>query len=515
MEFLGHTQKARYMFGSGKNSNGSSALPTIARQNSTLRVQDFYPNPRYFQRSLTQIPWQQQQNACSLPQKAESTLSMNKKAMFSFGNTNLNSFKPAPVLQSPPISLYTSYTPNEWERFNQNNYFTSDYLRSGAEKLRLDTARMCKEADEKTQRTQSNSGKRLGERISDIVFWKNELLHEISDIASSTSELKNAKRIIEKTLVETENPLNLVRECLYIRAQKRGIEMVRDDPEKNLVKEVETIKICQDKLRGMIEKVTIQLSQNNAAQLELEKDSGNKVVAQNLDENAFQLRNLSTDISYQSGVEKINITTSVPKTWCMFTNNNIKQCQAERAASKHLCSEINTLLQKCCSDMWQQWNVTNQALADRIRELLTTKNKLQTHLSKVIQEIFDMNKSIEYLKKSIQAKQAPLQVAQTRLGTRLLRPNVESCCDPAYVWLVGEVGEITETVECLTKKLHHAENAVQDLHLLKSNLEVDINNKSHSLFIDREKCLSLRKTFPMTPICSIYTTTKPNIPIHS
>ncbi|XP_036360810.1 tektin-3 [Octopus sinensis] len=514
MEFLGHTQKARYMFGSGKNSTGTGTLPTITRQNSTLRVQDFYPNPRYFQRSLTQIPWQRQQNANSLPQRAESPLSMNKKAMFSFGNTNLNSFKPAPVHQSHPVSLYTSYTPNEWERFNQSNYFTSDYLRSGAEKLRLDTARMCKEADEKTQRTQSNSGKRLGERISDIVFWKNELHHEINNIISATSELKNAKRMLEKTLAETENPLNLVRECLHNRAQKRGIEMVHDDPEKNLVKEVETMKICQDKLQGMIEKVTIQLSRNTAAQLELQKDSGNKVVAQNLDENAFHLRNLSTDISYQSGVEKIDTTITVPETWCMFTNNNIKQCQAERASSKHLCSEINTLLQICCSDMWQQWNTTNQALTDRIKELATAKNRLQTHLSKVLQEIFDMNKSIEYLKKSIQSKQAPLQVAQTRLGTRLLRPNMESCCDPAYVWLVGEVGEITETVECLIKKLHHAENAVQDLHVLKSNLEADINNKSHSLFIDREKCLSLRKTFPLAPICSIYTITKPNIPIH-
>ncbi|CAI9726145.1 Hypothetical predicted protein [Octopus vulgaris] len=514
MEFLGHTQKARYMFGSGKNSTGTGTLPTITRQNSTLRVQDFYPNPRYFQRSLTQIPWQRQQNANSLPQRAESPLSMNKKAMFSFGNTNLNSFKPAPVHQSHPVSLYTSYTPNEWERFNQSNYFTSDYLRSGAEKLRLDTARMCKEADEKTQRTQSNSGKRLGERISDIVFWKNELHHEINNIISATSELKNAKRMLEKTLAETENPLNLVRECLHNRAQKRGIEMVHDDPEKNLVKEVETMKICQDKLQGMIEKVTIQLSRNTAAQLELQKDSGNKVVAQNLDENAFHLRNLSTDISYQSGVEKIDTTITVPETWCMFTNNNIKQCQAERASSKHLCSEINTLLQICCSDMWQQWNMTNQALTDRIKELATAKNRLQTHLSKVLQEIFDMNKSIEYLKKSIQSKQAPLQVAQTRLGTRLLRPNMESCCDPAYVWLVGEVGEITETVECLIKKLHHAENAVQDLHVLKSNLEADINNKSHSLFIDREKCLSLRKTFPLAPICSIYTITKPNIPIH-
>lgn len=236
MEFLGQTQKAKYMFGSCKNLNGSSTLPTIARPNSTIRVQDFYPVPRHFQRSLTQIPWQQQQNTYSLPKKTESTLSPNKKTVVSFGNGYMDSFKSAPNLQSPCRSLYTSYSPNEWECFNQNNYLTSDCIRRNAEKLRIDTARMCKEADEKTQRTQLHCGKRLGERISDIVFWKDELLHELDDITSATSELKNAKRILERTLLETENPLNLVRECLYSRAHKRGIEIVCDDPEEKLIK---------------------------------------------------------------------------------------------------------------------------------------------------------------------------------------------------------------------------------------------------------------------------------------
>ena len=41
-----------------------------------------------------------------------------------------------------------------------------------------------------------------------------------------------------------------------------------------------------------------------------------------------------------------------------------------------------------------------------------------------------MEKNIELLKKSIQDKQAPMQVAQTRLDIRTRRPNVELCRDP-------------------------------------------------------------------------------------
>ena len=48
----------------------------------------------------------------------------------------------------------------------------------------------------------------------------------------------------------------------------------------------------------------------------------------------------------------------------------------------------------------------------------------------VLQEIFDMEKNIEFLKKAIQDKEAPMQVAQTRLDTRIRRPNVELCRDP-------------------------------------------------------------------------------------
>ena len=41
-----------------------------------------------------------------------------------------------------------------------------------------------------------------------------------------------------------------------------------------------------------------------------------------------------------------------------------------------------------------------------------------------------MEKNIELLKKAIQDKEAPMQVAQTRLDTRIRRPNVELCRDP-------------------------------------------------------------------------------------
>ena len=65
--------------------------------------------------------------------------------------------------------------------------------------------------------------------------------------------------------------------------------------------------------------------------------------------------------------------------------------------------------------------------------------------------------------------------------------------------LVTEVCEITETVESLQMKLRMAENSLQELLRTKASLEQDLAIKNNSIFIDREKCLGMRKTFPMSP----------------
>lgn len=211
------------------------------------------------------------------------------------------------------------------------------------------------------------------------------------------------------------------------------------------------------------------------------------------------MRNQSRGIAFHNGVQRIDRTVSVPESWAKFSNDNIQRSQSERAASKQMRNEIESVLNSCANEMWQEWNSVNVALNQRIQETTDARNRLQTHLSKVLQEIFDMEKNIELLKKAIQDKQAPMQVAQTRLDTRIRRPNVELCRDPVQHRLVEEVGEISETVESLQAKLRMAENSLQELLRTKASLEQDLSIKNNSLFIDREKCLGMRKTFPMSP----------------
>lgn len=55
------------------------------------------------------------------------------------------------------------------------------------------------------------------------------------------------------------------------------------------------------------------------------------------------------------------------------------------------------------------------------------KNRIQLHLQKVQQELFDMEKHLFLLQKAIQDKSNPLKVAQTRLEARSHREGMELC----------------------------------------------------------------------------------------
>ncbi|CAG5132056.1 unnamed protein product [Candidula unifasciata] len=500
MEYLGQTQTATYMTGP-RHLTHYTQLPTIGTMQATQRSYDTYPAPSPLRRSVTTLPWRPSayyQSAMINPAIAL-TRSTIEPASTKSQLTELDAHRVPPVFTAARNALYTRYTPNDWLASNHSNYLASDRVRNGAERLRLESVRLCREADDKTKRTQNDVGKRLGERILDINFWKNELSHETDNILAETSQLLETKKNMEKFLAETANPLHIAQECLYNREKRQSVDLVHDNPEKKLIKEIDIIKRCQDKMRNAVDRANVQLSLNRAAQHELERDSTDKFVAENLDTTCHGLRNSSRGIAYHDGVHRIDNSVSVPETWAKYTSNNIRRSQSERAASKNLKNELDAIVNECNNEMWQEWNAVNVALNQRIQETTDARNKIQTHLSKVLQEVFDSEKNIELLKKAIQDKEAPMQVAQTRLETRLRRPNVELCRDPVQHRLVEEVGEITDTVDILQYKLREAENALQALLRTKAALEQDLSIKKNSLFIDREKCLTLRKTFPMAP----------------
>uniref|UniRef100_A0A673K167 Tektin n=1 Tax=Sinocyclocheilus rhinocerous TaxID=307959 RepID=A0A673K167_9TELE len=362
-------------------------------------------------------------------------------------------------------ALSTRYMPEDWFKSNRSNYRESESSRNSAERLRRDTIRMIQDKDQMTRRTQDTTSKNIGERLNDISFWRSELNHEIDNMVTEISALTDVKRRLERALAETEGPLisEAVHVILFI----------------------------------------IILRSNRAAQHELERDLSDKVTAQRIDDRCHHLRNTSDGISYYRGIDRMD--PSLPDSWSKFTDDNILHSQSERAASHKLRDEIEILLNATSNEMWDQFNSVNVSFTNRIAEMADTKNNLQTHLAKTLQEIFQTEMLIEALKKAIRDKENPLKVAQTRLEERSRRPNVELCRDNPHHRLVTEVREIEDTIHKLRERLMEAENTLQTLVKTKVALEHDLSIKANSLFLDQEKCMGTRKSFPSTPRLVGYT----------
>lgn len=509
-ELMGNTQTSTYTYMTAPRMNGlatPSFLPTIggANASASFKPYDTYPAPAPMRRSLTSMPWRSATyygvSRCdpNVPNMRGMPEMMSQRS-----KTEMDSFKVPQIFGSSRNALYTRYTPNDWNASNQTNYMTSDTVRSSAERIRMDTARLCRELNDKTSRTQGDVGRRLGDRIGDIDYWKTEVLNETDKMVTEIDALTRAKNCLEKMLVETDGPLHTSQECLYSREKRQGIDLVHDDVERALIKEVETIKKCQDEMRKLAQKASDQLALDRAAQHELERDNGDKTSALNLDNTCHQLNNSSRGIQYYDGIHRVDNTVSVPETWAKFSDNNIRRSQSERSASRDIRSLIDQLMSTVSTTLTNEWNAVNTALADRVAEYTATRNGIQAHLSKVLQEVMDMEKNIALIKMCIEEKEAPLQVAQTRLATRTHRPNIEACRDPVQHRLVEEVYEINESLEQLRAKLREAENALQHLLRTKMALERDLGVKNTSLFIDRESCLGMRKNFPMLSRVACY-----------
>lgn len=81
---------------------------------------------------------------------------------------------------------------------------------------------ICRETDEKAAQGQRESGRRLGERITDITFWRNEANNELQKLVQDAEMLADCRRGMDKAIQDIEGPLHIAQECLYQREKRQG-----------------------------------------------------------------------------------------------------------------------------------------------------------------------------------------------------------------------------------------------------------------------------------------------------
>lgn len=292
--------------------------------------------------------------------------------------------------------------------------------------------------------------------------------------------------------------MHITQQCLQLREERNGIDLVHDDAQKELIKEREVFKGVQALLQKTIEQAKEQLRLNRKAIYNLKNDAADKLTAQNIDEYARSLK--STDESLPGGSQpaRIDPNSFTTEDWQLFTKATIDAADSQLHNSKQLRSLIDGILQQVASDQIRQVEATNRALKKRIAETRSSKGKLEEHLAEVLKEISNIEDTIVEVKKAIQDKEGALKLAGTRIDIRNTRPNVELCRDPANYRLIQEVNEIVNDVTQLNHRLQLAQNSLKALCRRQLDLEEEIQIKAATLFIDEVQCMGMRESMKIS-----------------
>uniref|UniRef100_A0A8C3YUT2 Tektin n=1 Tax=Catagonus wagneri TaxID=51154 RepID=A0A8C3YUT2_9CETA len=388
------------------------------------------------------------------------------------------------------------YLADEWFQDCYARYHQAFADRDRSERQRQESRQLVAETEALAQCTQEDSTKKVGGRLQDTHCWKSELQRQVDELVAETDLLLAQKRRLERALDVTAVPFSIATDNLQCQERRQHPDLVRDCVETELLKEAELIRNVQELLKRTIMQAVSQIRLNRQHKETCEMDWSDKVESYNTDEACCRYHNQGTDVQFHPHSAKFEESASTPETWAKFTQENLYHAERERLASVNLRQLIDSVLQDTAEDLRLQCDAVNLAFGRRCEELEDARHKLEHHLRKTLREITDQEHNVAALKQAIQDTEAPLKVAQTRLYQRSCRPNVELCRDAAQFRLSSEVEELGLSLAALREKLLEAEQSLRNLEDTRMSLEKDIAVRTGSVFINRQKCMTLRARYP-------------------
>ncbi|KAA0185708.1 Tektin-1 [Fasciolopsis buskii] len=390
------------------------------------------------------------------------------------------------------------FTHEEWTYSNNLKYRSAEKEREISQGLQSECDRFMDESAKRTERTSKDVDKKIEQRIKDIKYWKSEVNKKLQDVTDETGKLNDYYIRLKKALEATEEPLHITQQCLLTREGRTGIDLVHDDAQKELYKELEVYKGVQALLQKTIEQTKEQLRLNRKTIYNLKKDATDKLKAQNIDEYALSLKATDDTLPGFSGPVGIDTRSVSNEEWQAFSTASIEEGDRQLANSHELRTLIDGILQQVSSDQKRQFAATNRALNKRISETRSAKGKLEEHLAAAMKEISNCEDVITDVNKAIEDKGGVLKLTGTRIDLRKERPNVELCRDPASYRLIQEVDEITSDVAQLNHRLKLACESLKALCRRQLDLEEEIQIKASTIFIDDVQVKGMRESILIT-----------------
>nr|CAD7430719.1 unnamed protein product [Timema monikensis] len=398
----------------------------------------------------------------------------------------------------PVVDRYsiTRFSDGEWRKMNAELVSGAGQEQHRANLLDFNSRRCAEQIAAHTDKDQLSNTRRLEQRAHDVHRWKCELERAVNLMGEELNLLEHQRQRLKTAMGVLRMPESIAGECLERRTARLEPDLVRDQVEEELIKEIALINEVRDLMSRMLTQMEEQQKINKAVKQRLEMDWSDKKEAYEIETANIGLKNTSPTILFHPGATRFADGQSTPETWEFLTRENLDLLETERNKSKDLRHILEVMLTDISRDLRVQSDRVETSLACRIVETDEARRRFENDLLQTLRRIADTEKLILDLKSAIRAQDFPMKVAQTRLNNRMGRPRAENCRDVPQFGLVDEVKSLSESVSALLGQLKQAEKTLAALLKIRSDLEKGIMVKRKTLSIDKDRCQEIRSHYP-------------------
>ena len=333
----------------------------------------------------------------------------------------------------------------------------------------------------------------------DFRFWKGKLEEFRQQFVDTIDKLDLRRRQLESHLSKIEAQLKLAQENLYDREKRHQCDLVHDDVQCELIRLIDLLTDGQRTLKDNFEQIGEHIRCSREMLREINLEASQKFHA--LIHQTAALHSTHTLPCYSNPEELQQLVPSehchadgvTYIRWCKRMQGLAQQADGILQGSRDLLLS-NRHLPALETAIVHQWQRVDDALERHVQDLRYIRAQLQDQLDDVHENVLNTEKSIEFLRKSIEDQSAYANVIQCRVSLLSMRSPSENITDVEYPKLLEEFNDLQCSIAQLRRGLCQEEDILQHLIRLKTTLQEDLATKNNSLFIDQEKITGQRRT---------------------
>ncbi|XP_035715747.1 tektin-1 isoform X1 [Folsomia candida] len=388
------------------------------------------------------------------------------------------------------------YSAEEWSLAETMTHNAAESEQQSAEWVLAEAARLAEETREITDRAQEDIDWKFRQRFREMEHWRDEMKLNFGDLNSEIDAMSIYRRRLENALSTLCQIIQTNDEILKLRDCRIGVDLVNDEPQKQILQEMKMVEGIQSVLKRNMEVCTEQLRLIRKCAVVLGRQLRDKDTAIDVDRIAYNFDEHRASVQRQC--EKLCIDdvsgNVTEQDWIDATEKSKLDAEKAVNASIQFRTTIDSILRQICEDLRREICLTNFTFERRLREVIQAKERMEFQHSAITVKVREIEGTICKLSKAFEERQSAVALAETRACIRGQRPNMEKIRDPLQRRLYLAIEDENEQMTRINRKIMEANVTIRNLQRNQLDLEEMINIKLKTIAIDEVQVIPLRKS---------------------